>query len=153
MAEQTIIHLKSLIKNPSPALIKNEVPNPESPLLLPAKSNLDLGVLDYKLDSILATRAVYGKTMVKLFAHANSKEIVLLDADTRGSTFSDEFGKAFPQNFVECFIAEQNMVSVAVGMWARGKIPFISSFGAFLERYVFVYFVLTKCIKRNQTKK
>lgn len=126
--------MKSLIKNPSPELIKNLVPNQELPLLYPAKSDFDLGVLDFKLDSIIATRAVYGKTMVKLFAQAKNKEIVLLDADTRGSTFSDEFGKAFPQNFVECFIAEQNMVSVAVGMWARGKIPFISSFGAFLER-------------------
>jgi len=52
----------------------------------------------------------------------------------KNSTFSEKFAAAFPQRFVECFIAEQNMVGVAVGLATLGKIPFASSFACFLTR-------------------
>src|SRR5207244_8253605 len=57
-----------------------------------------------------------------------------LDGDTKNSTFSEKLLKAQPKRFLEMFIAEQNMVGVAAGLAARGKIPFVSTFAAFLTR-------------------
>lgn len=52
----------------------------------------------------------------------------------KNSTFSETFKLAWPDNFVECFIAEQNMISVAAGLACRGKMPFASSFSCFFTR-------------------
>jgi transketolase len=60
--------------------------------------------------------------------------IVSLDAEVKNSTYAELFEQKFPERFVQCFIAEQNMVSMAVGMQKRGKIPFCSTFGAFFTR-------------------
>lgn len=57
-----------------------------------------------------------------------------VDGDTKNSTFSLTFKKAHHEKFVECFIAEQNMVSVATGFGCRRKVPFASTFGAFFSR-------------------
>ena len=86
----------------------------------------------YKLGDMVATRVGYGDALVKV-GKANPK-VVALDGDTKNSTYSEKFMKAFPDRFFECFIAEQNMVGVALGLAARGKIPFVSTFGAFFSR-------------------
>ena len=57
-----------------------------------------------------------------------------VDGDTKNSTYADKFAKKFPDRFTECFIAEQNMVGVAVGYAARGHVPFASTFAAFFTR-------------------
>lgn len=57
--------------------------------------------------------------------------IVALSADLTGSTKTDVFANAFPERFVQVGIAEQNMASVASGMAAMGKIPFIASYAMF----------------------
>jgi len=80
----------------------------------------------------LATRQAYGLTLRAL--GRASKRIVALDADVSNSTFSELFAKEFPDRYFECRIAEQNMASVAVGLAAAGKIPFINSFAKFLVR-------------------
>jgi len=80
----------------------------------------------------LATRRAYGVALLAL-GHADPR-IVALDGDVSNSTFSNIFAKAFPDRFFECKIAEQNMVSVAVGLAAAGCIPFASSFAKFLAR-------------------
>jgi transketolase len=59
---------------------------------------------------------------------------VALDADVKNSTFSDRFEKVFPDRFYENFIGEQMMVGAAMGLAARGAIPFPSTFACFLER-------------------
>jgi len=59
---------------------------------------------------------------------------VALDADVKNSTFSDRFEKAHPERFYENFIAEQVMVGAAMGLAARGAIPFPSTFACFLTR-------------------
>ncbi|MGI8905025.1 MAG: transketolase [Candidatus Sumerlaeaceae bacterium] len=87
---------------------------------------------DYKAGDSVATREAYGTALVKL-GHANAR-VVALDADTKNSTFSDRFMKEFPERFFECFIAEQNMISVAAGLSSRDKIPFASTFAVFLGR-------------------
>ena len=57
-----------------------------------------------------------------------------LDADVKNSTFSDKFEAAHPDRFYQCFIAEQVMIGAAMGLAARGAIPFPSTFAAFLTR-------------------
>ena len=79
-----------------------------------------------------ATREAYGDALVKV-AEKDSR-VVALDGDTQNSTFSDKLLKAYPDRFFEMFIAEQNMVGVATGLAARGKIPFVATFAAFLTR-------------------
>ena len=62
------------------------------------------------------------------------ERIVALDGDVKNSTFACFFAEAYPQRYFEARIAEQNMVSAAVGLAAAGKVPFVSSFAKFLVR-------------------
>jgi transketolase len=80
----------------------------------------------------VATRQAYGLALRAL--GRASRRIVALDADVSNSTFSEVFGREFPDRFVECRIGEQNMVSVAAGLAAGGKIPFANSFAKFIVR-------------------
>jgi len=86
----------------------------------------------YKLGEQVATREAYGTALVKL-GEADSR-VVALDADVKNSTFSEKFQKAFPDRFYESYIAEQVMVGAAMGLGARGAIPFPSTFACFLTR-------------------
>lgn len=86
----------------------------------------------YNLGEEIATRDVYGLVLGEI-ANTNSL-IYSLDGDTKNSTFSQDFKKMHPERFIECFIAEQNMVGVALGLSTQGKIPFVSTFAAFLTR-------------------
>jgi transketolase len=79
-----------------------------------------------------ATREVFGQMLAKL--GEKNKNIYALDADVKNSTFTEDFQKALPDRFVECYIAEQNMVSAAAGLSRLGKIPFVATFAAFLTR-------------------
>jgi len=80
----------------------------------------------------LATRHAYGIALLEL-GRLNPC-VAALDGDVSNSTFSLWFAKEFPDRYFECRIAEQNMLSTAVGLAAAGKIPFVSSFGKFLAR-------------------
>ena len=105
---------------------------PPPTISLPAAVVKPMAPPDFKPGDSIATREAYGEALVKLGA-ANS-QVVALDADTKNSTYSDKFLKAYPDRFFECFIAEQNMISMAAGLAARGRIPFASSFAVFLSR-------------------
>lgn len=85
-----------------------------------------------KIGENVATREAYGDALVKLVG--KNDQIVALDGDVKNSTYSEKLLKARPDRFFEMFIAEQNMVGVAAGMSARGMIPFVSTFAAFLTR-------------------
>jgi transketolase len=65
---------------------------------------------------------------------AGDDRIVALDADVKNSTFSEKFGQQYPERFYQMFIAEQGMIGAAMGLAARGAIPFPSTFAAFLTR-------------------
>lgn len=82
----------------------------------------------------MATRRAYGVAL-RTLGQVNP-EVVVLDADVSNSTFADGFAKdaSLAPRFVECKIAEQNMVSVGAGMSAGGKIPFCSTFSKFMTR-------------------
>src|SRR5436190_7321396 len=86
----------------------------------------------YKLGEEMATREAYGVALAKL-GEADVR-VVALDADVKNSTFSDKFEKVFPERFYQSFIAEQVMVGAAMGLAARGAIPFPSTFACFLSR-------------------
>ena len=87
---------------------------------------------DYLDIKPVATRKAYGNVMVNLVEVDD--RVVVLDAETSNSTYADSVKKNHPEKFVECFIAEQNMVGMALGFSRRGKIPFVSTFAAFFSR-------------------
>ena len=86
----------------------------------------------YTLGEQVATREAYGTALAKL-GEADPR-VVGLDADVKNSTFSDRFEKVLPDRFYQNFIAEQVMVGAAMGLAARGAIPFPSTFACFLSR-------------------
>jgi transketolase len=79
-----------------------------------------------------ATREAYGDALVRL--GAGDARVVALDGDVKNSTYAERFRAAYPERFVEAYIAEQNMVGTAMGLAAQGWIPFASSFACFLTR-------------------
>lgn len=77
----------------------------------------------------IATRDSYGRALVEL--GRENENIVVLDADLADSTRTGMFRKEFPERHIDCGIAEANMMSIAAGLAASGKIPFVSSFAMF----------------------
>ena len=86
----------------------------------------------YKIGDKVATREAYGTAIAKL--GVADARVVALDADVKNSTFSDKFEKVLPERFHQNFIAEQVMLGAAMGLAARGAIPFPSTFACFLAR-------------------
>ena len=87
---------------------------------------------EFKLGDMIATREAYGSAIAKL--GSVDPRVVALDADVKNSTFSEKFEAAHPDRFYQCFIAEQLLVGAAMGLAARGAIPFPSTFAAFFTR-------------------
>jgi len=79
-----------------------------------------------------ATRLAYGNALLSL-SRVNPS-VVAIDGDVKNSTYADKFFEAFPDRAFEAFIAEQNMVGVGIGLAAKGYIPFMATFAAFLTR-------------------
>jgi transketolase len=79
-----------------------------------------------------ATRGAYGAALKAL--GGAREDVVALDGEVSNSTKSEEFAEEFPERYFEMFIAEQQMVSAAVGMSVRHRVPFASSFAAFFTR-------------------
>jgi len=78
----------------------------------------------------VSVREAYGKTLLEL--GMENPDIVVLDADLSRSTMTHFFAREFPERFFDCGIAEQNMVGIAAGLAASGKIPFASTFAVFV---------------------
>ena len=77
----------------------------------------------------IATRESYGNALAE--CGAKYENLVVLDADLAGATKTGVFKKVFPDRHIDCGIAESNMIGVAAGLAAAGKIPFASSFAMF----------------------
>ena len=105
---------------------------PQKTQLPPKISSPEDLKINYSEKELHATREVYGEAITKL--GELNKNVYALDAEVKNSTYSIDFLKVLPDRFIECFIAEQNMVGVAVGLSRLGKIPFISTFAAFFTR-------------------
>jgi len=131
-AASVVKHVESLIKNP--AVKPSNIPAPilDSP-------NVDITGVSlsdppaYKLGDKLATRQAYGNALAKLAK--NNSRVVALDGDMKNSTFSQEMLKVDKNRFIECFICEQNMLGVGIGVACRDRsVAFASTFAAFLTR-------------------
>ncbi len=113
-----------------------------APLLKPrTKFELKLGA---------ATREAFGKALVEL--GDSNPNVVVLDADLAKSTYTADFGKKFPDRFFECGIAEADMVAIGAGLAYSGKIPFVSSFSAFLLNKGFEQLRVTAAFPRVNLK-
>ncbi|MDE6971242.1 MAG: transketolase family protein [Eubacterium sp.] len=77
----------------------------------------------------IATRESYGNALAELGKEADN--LVVLDADLAEATKTGTFKKAFPDRHIDCGIAECNMMGIAAGIAATGKVPFVSSFAMF----------------------
>jgi len=87
---------------------------------------------DYATGATVATREAYGDALKRL--GAVNPHVVAASGDVKNSTFSEVFQNAYPDHFFQGFIAEQNLVSLGVGLAARGKVPFVDTFACFLSR-------------------
>jgi len=131
-AAGVVQHVESLIKNPGVKPSNIPAPIMDSP-------NVDItGVTladppAYNVGDKLATRQAYGKALAKLAK--NNTRVVALDGDMKNSTFSQEILKVDKNRFIECFICEQNMLGVGIGVACRDRsVAFASTFAAFLTR-------------------
>jgi transketolase len=111
--------------------VRGQIPGPEDTKpgkYIPQKNE----VFSYAIDKPFATRKAYGNALVRIFPQF--PDMVVLDAEVSNSTYSEIFKEKYPERFFEMYIAEQNMVGTALGLSCRGKIPFVSTFAAFLTR-------------------
>jgi len=104
---------------------------------LPSFTDASYACTDFLLplpvfDNDVATRQAYGQAVT--VAGSACPSVVCLDAEVNNSTGAHLFAEQHPNKFFQCFIAEQNMIGMAVGFAARGMIPFVSTFGAFFSR-------------------
>ena len=119
---------RSLSEIPDLEMPKIKIKKPDKINYKSKKENISLR----RYSESVSTRKVYGETLASL-GNSNS-DILDLDAEVSNSTYSEELKKTKPQQFIECYIAEQNMVSMALGLSKKGFNTFSSSFAAFLSR-------------------
>jgi transketolase len=96
-----------------------------------------------------STRQGYGQALLEL---GRNKKVVALSADLTGSTCADKFADKYPERFFQAGVAEQNMVSMAVGLALEGKIPFASSFGVFLPTRCLDQIRVSVCYNQTNVK-
>jgi transketolase len=100
------------------------------PHRFPASGQLELP--RFEVGDKVATRKAYGQALQALGAARG--DVVALDGEVSNSTYSELFAEAYPDRYFEMYIAEQQMISAAVGMQVRGWNPFASTFAAFFTR-------------------
>jgi transketolase len=115
----------------------------------PYASHLVDNLFDKNLEQT-PTRNGYGDGLVEL--GKKNTNVVVLTGDLEESTRAHLFHKAFPDRFVECGVAEQNMVGIAAGLAANGKIPFISSYAVFAPGRAWDQFRVTVCYSNLPVK-
>lgn len=102
------------------------------PIKQSPKSKFEIQNPIYKTGDLVATRESYGQALAEI--GEENENIVVLDGDVGNSTFTDIFGSKFSDRFYQMFIAEQNMVSVSLGLSQRGKTPYLATFSSFITR-------------------
>jgi transketolase len=129
-ADQAVAELQ---KQMTGETVKPEIQGPRSKSRLETQPDYStLPAPAYKKGQEIATREAWGVGLAAV-GKIDSR-VVALDADVKNSTFSDKFEKVATDRFYESFIAEQVMVGAAMGLAARGAIPFPSTFACFLTR-------------------
>jgi len=92
----------------------------------------EAGAMQYKLGDSIPTRNAYGNALRRIYPEY--PDIVSVDGEVSNSTRAQRFKEEYPARFFEMYIAEQNMVGAALGLACRKKIPFVSTFSAFMSR-------------------
>jgi transketolase len=124
--EQALPELGEIDRSAKGKIKKPENLMPERVEPQPAKK------IDYARDKAVATRNAFGTALARIYPEFPT--IVSVDGEVSNSTMSATFKEAHPERFFEMYIAEQNMVGAAVGLSNRGKLPFVSTFAAFMSR-------------------
>uniref|UniRef100_A0A3B4DPN2 transketolase n=3 Tax=Pygocentrus nattereri TaxID=42514 RepID=A0A3B4DPN2_PYGNA len=131
MAESVIRDLQSRILNSNKRLYP-ATPTEDAPPVSLRNARMP-SAPSYKLGEKVATRKAYGMALAKLGRY--NERVVAMDVDTKNFTYSEIFKNEHPNRFVECYSAEQNMVSVATGCAARERnIVFASGLATFFTR-------------------
>ena len=130
-SDQIVEHLKGELNGEdNPEIVK---PEDGPSQFRPGDAAIELATPPkYEMGSQMATRKAFGEALKKL--GDASKRVISCDGDVKNSTYSEVFAKAHPDRFIECYIAEQNMVGVGVGVATRGFCVFVSTFSAFFSR-------------------
>ncbi|CAG5115215.1 unnamed protein product [Candidula unifasciata] len=134
LGNQALEAIKAIKDNIINAGPHNIIPRQPTVTLSPVNTSVELSQPpSYKLGEVVATRLAYGTALVKI--GKNNDRVVAMDGDTKNSTYAQKFKDAFPDRFIECYIAEQNLVGVGIGCGTRNRtIPFVSTFAAFFTR-------------------
>lgn len=129
--KQALAALEGQLRKDAPAWTPN-LP-PQSPASASLRVEPSYPPPTYNLeDKEVATRKAFGQALAAI--GRLDQRIVVLDGDVKNSTYTEEFSAIAPNRFIEGYIAEQNMLGMATGLAAGGKIPFASTFACFLTR-------------------
>ena len=131
MADKVVATLKPEIGSTEPGWEPN-LPDP-SPAVPALPRDFSQPVSPYQIGGKeVATRKAFGEALAAL-AKADPR-ITVVDGDVKNSTHTEDAEKVAPERFLESYIAEQNMVGMAMGLAARGRVPFAATFACFLTR-------------------
>ena len=114
----------------------------------PTKKILDM--THYEIKSQKELRSGMGEGLVE--AGRMNENVVALSADVKGSVKMDGFAKEYPDRFIQCGIAEANMVGIAAGLSLCGKIPFIGGFAEFVTGRVYDQIRQVLCYSNKNVK-
>lgn len=129
--QDVLKHIQAMVKN-NAFDRKIQAPVEDAPKVNITNVKLDTPP-SYKMGETVATRLAYGTALAKLAK--NNSRVIGLDGDTKNSTFADKIKAVDPNRFVEGYIAEQNIVGVAIGAACRDRtVAFVSAFAAFFSR-------------------
>ncbi|MET7617848.1 transketolase [Streptomyces sp. NPDC005408] len=115
-----------------PRFLRVDVQSPPAARVLHGTRNGHVEPPRFDIGDSVATRTAYGKALAALGSERS--DVVALDGEVGDSTRTEYFAKAYPSRYFECYIAEQQLVAAAVGMQARGYVPYACTFAAFLTR-------------------
>ncbi|KAH8335308.1 hypothetical protein KR074_009527 [Drosophila pseudoananassae] len=132
-AVAAIKRLQSMISNPNAHLIPKKIDKCGRAPEVEITNIMLCAPPDYRLGDSISTRQAYGSALAKIAA--NNSRVIALDGDTKNATYADKLRNAFPERFIECFIAQQNLVGVALGATCRRRtVAFVSTYAAFFTR-------------------
>ncbi|KAG8282237.1 hypothetical protein J6590_040469, partial [Homalodisca vitripennis] len=131
-ATDVIKHLESMVKNKGKISLGPQEVIDDAPKIDITNVRLS-SPPNYKLGDSIATRLAYGTALIKIAE--NNPRVIALDGDTKNSTFSCKIKEVSADRYIECYIAEQNLVGVAIGAACRDRtIAFASTFATFFTR-------------------
>lgn len=114
-----------------------------------SEAHLNPKLYDPEVEQV-PTRDGYGDGVVEL--GEKNKDVVVLTGDLSASTRANKFQEKFPDRFIECGVAEQNMMGIAAGLALSGKIPFVSSYAVFVPGRCWDQLRVSVCYSKANVK-